>query len=383
MIKTTDICFLSSMHAPLDKRVFLKEAAALAKLYSVVHIAPGEQKEYSLAGVVVKEYQKPQTLYERFKNLRVLYQLAVEENAHAYHCNELDSWLVGLLLKVTRKKKCIVDIHEHYPEEIAETRFPKWSRPLIKLLTRLFLRVASSATDLTILAKASLVNDFRHLKSNKIATIQNFALQAEEIEYPTMVPHDLNEDMTIGHLGLINDARGLQEMLSALALVKAEKIKLQIIGEVNDRSESDLRSLIESYRLEEHVFYTGWLPHEQAIEKLSDCDVGLIAFQPQYINHIHALPHKLFDYMYVGLPVVAPEFAIDVAQIILDSGCGILVDPSRPESLAAAFRRLKSDSNLRQTMMNNARKAVIERYSWKHEAQKLKDCYARLLEESS
>jgi hypothetical protein len=53
-----------------------------------------------------------------FTRLLVMYGLFIKgwsANTDVYHCNELDSWFVGILLKIFSRKKLIFDIHEYYP----------------------------------------------------------------------------------------------------------------------------------------------------------------------------------------------------------------------------------------------------------------------------
>src|SRR3546814_4150856 len=70
---------------------------------------------------------------------------------------------------------------------------------------------------------------------------------------------------------------------------------------------------------------------------------GIIIFQPVRLNHTHALPHKLFDYMRAAIPVIVPGFAVEVAQIVLDADCGLIVDPTDAAAVADAMNRLLRD----------------------------------------
>jgi hypothetical protein len=47
--------------------------------------------------------------------------------------------------------------------------------------------------------------------------------------------------------------------------------------------------------------------------------------------------------MLAGLPVIAPGFADEVAAVVRESGCGVLVDPADPEAIAAAIAALAAD----------------------------------------
>src|SRR2546425_1019226 len=111
------ICFLSSVHPPLDKRVFEKEARSLASEgFDVVHIAPDERPgRWTENGVRIITFARARGLSGRILSLARLYRLAVREAASCYHCNEVDSWLVGVCLKTTRRSVVVFDVHEHYP----------------------------------------------------------------------------------------------------------------------------------------------------------------------------------------------------------------------------------------------------------------------------
>ena len=78
----------------------------------------------------------------------------------------------------------------------------------------------------------------------------------------------------------------------------------------------------------------GWLPAEAALARAAaEGDVNLILFQPGDENHRLALPHKLFDGMAAGLPVVAPRFAAGVAGIVEATGCGVLAEVTDPAAI--------------------------------------------------
>src|SRR5262249_22735532 len=131
MLEHVDICFLSSKHPPKDKRVFDKEAVSLARAgFRVAHLASGEPQGLSFErGINIRTYPEPRTLFDRVLQGPMLFRLARSVDASCYHCNEVDSWLVGVALKLVTRRKLIFDVHEIYPAEFAESRFPKNVRP--------------------------------------------------------------------------------------------------------------------------------------------------------------------------------------------------------------------------------------------------------------
>ena len=120
------------------------------------------------------------------------------------------------------------------------------------------------------------------------------------------------------------------------------------------------------------------MPLKEMRRQLGEADTGLILFQPGIQNHIFAMPHKMFDYMRERLPVILPEFAVEVAPIVREEECGILLDPSEPQAIAAALDRLAADPELRKRLGENGRRAVFRRYNWEREFEKLLAVYRRL-----
>jgi glycosyltransferase involved in cell wall biosynthesis len=121
----------------------------------------------------------------------------------------------------------------------------------------------------------------------------------------------------------------------------------------------------------------GWLPHEAALEAASRCDIALILFQPGAENHRLALPHKLFDAMLAGLPVIAPAAAEEVAAVIEDAACGALVDTADPGAIAAEVVRM-ADPVRRSALGRAGRRAALAQFSWAAEAARLVALYGRL-----
>jgi glycosyltransferase involved in cell wall biosynthesis len=90
------------------------------------------------------------------------------------------------------------------------------------------------------------------------------------------------------------------------------------------------------------------------------------------------LPNKLFDYMLVGLPVVASNFPL-YREIVEPHHCGLLVDPSRPEEIAGAMEYLIEHPQQARDMGENGRRAVIEEFNWTTESEKLLQIYETVL----
>ena len=84
--------------------------------------------------------------------------------------------------------------------------------------------------------------------------------------------------------------------------------------------------------------------------------------------------------MLAGMPVIASNFPL-WNDIIKFADCGITVDPQRPKGIAAAIQIVLSNDDRAKQMGENGRKAVIEKYNWAIEEEKLVLIYRHLKNE--
>jgi len=114
------------------------------------------------------------------------------------------------------------------------------------------------------------------------------------------------------------------------------------------------------------VTFTGALPHTALPAALGAADIGVAPFDP--LKHaplrlgFYWSPLKIFEYMAVGLPVVAP--ALPRLQHLVAHGTeGLLYDPEEPRALDRALVAL-ADAGLRRKMAAAARARAVRDFSW-------------------
>jgi len=165
-------------------------------------------------------------------------------------------------------------------------------------------------------------------------------------------------------------------MLEALALCPPAT-RLLLIGRFTDGSEPAFHARAAALGLAPRIACTGWLPQAAALSRLAEADIALVLFQRGEENHRLALPHKLFDAMAAGLPVIVPDFAAEVAGIVAGAGCGLAVDTGDAAAIAAAVAAL-ADPARRTAMAEAGWQAVRGPFAWEGEAARLVDLYAEI-----
>lgn len=373
------LCLLSSMHPARDKRVFDKEAVSLAEAgFTVSHLCPGTPNEAGVErGVRIRTYPRPQGMKGRLKQLLMLYRLGLDEDADVYHCNEVDSWGVGVALRMLRGKRCVFDVHEHYPSTFAESRFPLWLQPAVVWGVRLVLRLLTPFTDRIVLAKRSVSDDFNTTAERKVL-VRNYTPLAGLSFAQEPVSPAVKAQYSLVHLGLFSKSRGWPQVLDAIAVMRNRNLRLLVIGEINDGSHEEFSERVFKLGLSDRVTLIDWMPFNKAFLHLLASDIGIVAFQPGVLNHVYAMPHKMFDYMAAGLPVVLPNFAVEVAPVVKESECGVLIDPADPQDIADKLDSLLDDPDEMRAMGKRGREAVRQRYNWEAEAARLVAMYKEL-----
>ena len=361
------ICFLSAMHPANDKRVFAKEAVTLCSAgYDVAHICQDTGFDRVESGVRIIPIQCQQGLYGRLRVLKQLYRLGKEVNADCYHCNELDSWVVGVLLKLTCHSRVVFDVHEHYLSSFFTRRFGAFGAFIFFIPFYISTAILTLLSDKIVLAKQSVARDYPQKKKHVL--VQNFAPVRAESNGACLGEQTLADDQAvirqIIHVGYISRWRGWPQLLEAIAILQDPSVRVHFIGEFNDGSVEDCLKEAERLGVLNQIKITPWLEYDAMMAELRSATVGVVLFQPGLENHTFALPHKLFDYMYAALPVIVPDFAQEVASIIDESQCGLTVKSNDPVDVAVALKRIFEDSDLRAQMGKNGQNAIVQKYNY-------------------
>jgi glycosyltransferase involved in cell wall biosynthesis len=114
------------------------------------------------------------------------------------------------------------------------------------------------------------------------------------------------------------------------------------------------------------VTFTGALPHDRLPAALAAGDIGVAPFDP--LRHrplrlgFYWSPLKVFEYMAMGLPVVAPALP-RLKRLVEHRHEGLLYHLDDPRALDRALVQL-ADGDLRRRMGAAARARVVRDFSW-------------------
>lgn len=350
------ICILTSGHIVYDNRIYYKEILSLRKKYDDIYIiAPGDKDFITEDGIQVLCFQKRKYWFDRVRPMREMYKLALSVNAQVYHAHEPDSFQVATKLKERLGSKIIYDSHEYHPEGFAEHFVI--GKQLVKKIVGYYEKKLSKKSDFIISVNSLLVDKFKNYNDN-VALLPNYpVLENEENE------NNHAEVPTFVYVGGISKERGILKVLESIQYVKG-KYEYIFIGQFWDEdTKNEVESYIRKYLPDQHITFTGQIPHKEVLPYLEKAWGGFILFQPTNWRYVNSEPIKLFEYMMKKVPVIASDFPM-MRSIVKGCNCGILVDPNDSLSIAQAMDTLAKDKETNKEMGVNGYHAVIKRYNW-------------------
>ena len=375
------IVLLNVLHEAYDKRVFQKIAKSLVRVrHEVVSICPGDGTlPEESQGVRFRFIPAAKSKRQRLLSIWHLVKLGRAEKADVYFAPEPESWVAAMLISLTNNSNVVFDMHEHVSTEFAKF-FPTFSQGFVAWLTVKFMRLFAHFTDHIILTRKSFQEPWNDHSVLRTVVINSNHVQPKCTDIPQALEEQFAGHPTLIHQGQFGDVRGSYQLLDAMKILVQEKPDLRciVLGDYIYGSETLYKKTIREAGLEENFVFPGTVPYEDVPAYIAVAQVGLILFQPGPVNHTLAMPHKLFDYMREAKPVIAPDFALEVHQIVAETNCGYLLDVTDPKIIAGAIASLLDDPAEAARFGQNGRRAVEETYNWAHEEEKLLKVFARL-----
>ncbi len=360
------ICHISTVHPRFDVRIFHKECKSLSKIYNVNLIVAdglGNEEKDNIKIFDIGLRQTSRIKRAKIDSAKAL-KKALELDCDLYHFHDPELIKIGEKLKKAGKK-VIYDTHEDLPRQIYGKPYIKpYLKPLIAKAIEWQENKAAKKFDYICAATPFIRDRFKKINPNTI-DINNYPILGELYNATS------NKTNTFCYTGGITEERGIINLVKAL---KDINTKLILAGPVNNKS-----YLNEMKKLKEwnKVDFLGLVDRNEVRNIMSKSIAGLVTFLAMP-NHINAQPNKIFEYMSSCIPVIGSNFDL-WKSIIEDNNCGLCVTPDKPEEITKAMKYLQNNPDIAKQMGKNGQKAVLEKYNWNIEEQKLFNVYNEIL----
>jgi glycosyltransferase involved in cell wall biosynthesis len=364
------ITHLTSAHPRYDTRIFHKMCASLASQGHEVTLIVADSKGDEVSnGINILDVGASKGRLDRIRHApERVFAKAAALKTDLYHLHDPELIPIGLKLK-RLGYRVIFDSHEDVPKQtLSKTYLNKPALWFISKAFSVYEAWACAQLDGVIAATPFIRDKFLSINPNTV-DINNFPL-LYELEQQTAWADKRDEVCYVGGIGKI---RGIQEVCAAMGQVQSGT-RLNLAGRF---SEPAVEQAVQALPGWQRVNALGFLDRAEVRGVLGRCMAGLVTFHPAP-NHIDAQPNKMFEYMSAGIPVIASDFPL-WREIIAGNDCGLMVDPLDPAAIALTIDYLVTHPEEAQRMGANGRKAVVDRYNWANEEQKLFAFYERTL----
>lgn len=263
-----------------------------------------------------------------------------------------NNWAIfasGLTAIVARLRgiPLVASIQDVYPEQLVFQGRIKSGGWIERCLYWVDKWIAQSASAIIVISDSmvDLLKNTRGVPADRVHVIPNW------INNDSLVPDDpsgkryrlergiASEDFVVVYAGNIAFAAGVETIVQSFALLKdIQDTHLIVAGEG-----SSLQSCIQIADAMGNPrvwFHTPW-PRDENSMVLSAADVLILPTRGKV--SLAAMPSKLISYMLAARPIIALALPnSDLARTIKRAGCGWVIEPDNPETLANKIREVRA-----------------------------------------
>ncbi|MBF0538357.1 MAG: glycosyltransferase family 4 protein [Nitrospirae bacterium] len=201
------------------------------------------------------------------------------------------------------------------------------------------------------------------LKDKPIITIPN-AVKGELVDNTTDADNIAREGLL--YAGGLYPWKGVDTLIKAMVFIPDEV--LTIVGGGSRLDE--LKQLAAEIGVSDRINFTGYVEQIQVIKYMSCARIAII---PNILHKpsIHSSPLKMFEFMAMGLPIVASNIP-GITDVLTDRVNVLLFEPGNVRQLASSVKSLLDDPLYANEIANNA-KTLASDYTYDKRSRQIMD----------
>lgn len=297
-----------------------------------------------------------------------------KESIDAIHVHDLPLAKIGSELKEKRSVKFVLDLHENWPAYLRVSKHA--NKTLGKILSnneqwiKYEIEQCQKADNVIVVvdeAKERLSK--LGIPEHKIEIVSNYPVlnDFDDLHRNSKKMHKT----ILFYAGGIAEHRGLQFVIGALPeIIKhTSNVELRIFGQGN--YSKNLSELASKTGVQNYVRFFGQVPYKRVLDELMEADITLIPHSKN--DHTDStIPHKLFQYIYAGKPVLASNCA-PIERIIKTANAGAVYEWNNSKDVVAKYIWIIENSRFFQ--QDKMKEVIRKNYNWENEVKKLQNIY--------
>lgn len=293
------------------------------------------------------------------------------KNKNIIKCIYINSWPLlsqYFIIKVAKKYniKCVIHIQDIYPESLIN-KIPFGKSIIYKILLPLdkfSLRNSNSIIAISDNMKQTLIRT-RGILSDNIHVIPNWQDEQEFISFKklNLLKKDaVSNDFIFMYLGNNGPLAGVEFVIKCFFKANISNSKLIIAGSGSRKNRCiELVNTLNASNIDFLEVQKGMVPNTQ-----DKADILLLPVKKN--GAMSSIPSKLPAYMFSSKPILGSiDLNSDTAKAIINSGCGIVVEPENEFEIITAMKNMATWS---KTTREEKGKAGFE-YAMKNFSKKI------------
>jgi len=294
--------------------------------------------------------------------------------------------LLGLLFKKISNQRYVILVYDIYPDILISLDKIVEKNLMVRIWRKMNRKVyEESDAVITIgnVMKKVLENHFDPKKTlmGKVIAIPNCADPKSIMPIPKeknnfSIKYNQIDKLTVMYSGNFGNSHSFKMILDTAEKLKNDNfINFFLIGEGAQKSNINAKIITEDLS---NVVSLPWQKESIFVESIASSDISLITMAIGSENLM--IPSKIYYSMAVGSALIGiAKKESELANIINDYDCGIIIDPDNLNDLERAILKFKNDASFLKKCQNNSYNAFKNNYTRLHMSKKYGELINKIL----
>lgn len=292
--------------------------------------------------------------------------------------------LSGWWLALARQVPFVFEVRDLWPESLAAVGIGDQDSLLHQTLGAIAKFLYQRSDRIVVVSPAFKDHLIEHWRvpAEKIDIVEN----GVETELFTPAPTSSNQALRrqLGaaskflacYIGTIGNAHGLEMLLDSAAQLQTSNVLFLLVGEGAEKER--IRSLAQSRNLA-NVHFLDQQPRRQIPAFISASDACLVLLKKTDVFKT-VIPTKMLEFMACARPVI---LGVDgqARQIVEEAAAGVVIEPENAGALSEAIRQLAANPELGNSLGQNGREYILQKFSRASTAQKYIEVLKRVVKD--